>query len=90
MFEKRVLFKSQEKDLLQNLAKRQVYQSMVIILETNINEEKKCVTETRMREKFDDRVKEWFPLSNSNLIVKLEDNKVVDDYDKAKSVNTMP
>ena len=43
-----------------------------------------------MRENFDDRVKEWFSLKNGNLIVKLEDDEGVDDYDKAKSVNTMP
>ena len=43
-----------------------------------------------MREKFDDRVKEWFFLKNGNLIVKLEDDEGVDDYDTAKSVNTMP
>ena len=43
-----------------------------------------------MRENFDDRIKEWFPLKNGNFIVKLEDDEGVDDYDKAKSVNTMP
>ena len=43
-----------------------------------------------MRENFDDRVKEWFALKNGNLIVKLEDDKGVDEYYKAKSVNTMP
>ena len=43
-----------------------------------------------MRENFDDRVKEWFPLKNGNLIVKLEDDEGVDDYNKAKSINTMP
>ena len=43
-----------------------------------------------MRENFDDRVKEWFPLKNGNLIVKLQDDEGVDDFDKAKSVNTMP
>ena len=43
-----------------------------------------------MKENFDDRVKEWFPLKNGNLIVKLEDDEGVDDYNKAKSINTMP
>ena len=41
-----------------------------------------------MRENFDDRVKEWFPLKNGNLIIKLEDVECVDKYDKATSVNT--
>ena len=50
----------------------------------------KCVTETWMRNNFDDRVKELFPLKNGNLIVKLEDDDGVDNYDKAKSINTLP
>ena len=43
-----------------------------------------------MREKFDDRVKERFPLKNDKIIVKIEDDNGVDDYDKANSINTMP
>ena len=43
-----------------------------------------------MREKFDDRAKEWFPLKNGNLIVKLENDEGVDEYNKAKSANTRP
>ena len=90
MFEKRDIFKSQGKELLQNLAKKiglSVYGGNI---RKDINEEYKCVTENWMKENFDDRVKEWFPLKNGNLIVKLEDDEGVDDYDKAKSINTMP
>ena len=90
MFEKRDLFKSQGKDLLQNLAKKiglSVYGGNI---RKDINEEYKCVTENWMKENFDYRVKEWFPLKNGNLIVKLEDDEGVDDFAKAKSVNTMP
>ena len=43
-----------------------------------------------MREYFDDRVNEWFPLKNGYLIVKLEDDEGVDGYGKAKSIKTMP
>ena len=43
-----------------------------------------------MRENFDDRVNKWFPLKNGNLVLKLEDNEGVDDYDKTKLVKTMP
>ena len=43
-----------------------------------------------MIEIFDNRAKEWFPLKKGNLIVKIEDDDGVDDYDEAKSVNTMP
>ena len=90
MFNKRDYFKSQGKDLLQNLAKKiglSVYGGNI---RKDINEEYKCVTENWMRENFDDRVKEWFPLKNGNLIVKLKDDEGVDDFDKTKSVNTMP
>ena len=90
MFEKKDLFKSQGKDLLQNLVRKiglSVYGGNI---RKDINEECKCVTENWMRENFDDRVKEWFPLKNGNLIVKLEDDEGVDDFDKAKSINTMP
>ena len=90
MFEKRDLFKSQGKDLLQNLAKKiglSVYGGNI---RKDINEEYKCVTENWMKENFDGGVKEWFPLKNGNLIVKLEDDEGVDEYDKAKSINTMP
>ena len=34
-------------------------------------------------------VKERFPLKNGNFIVKIKDDEGIDDYDKAKSVNTM-
>ena len=76
--------------MLQNLAKKiglSVYGGKN---RKNISEEYKCFTENWMRENFDDRVKEWFPLKNGNLIVKLEDDKGVDNFDKAQSVNTMP
>ena len=69
MFQKRNLFKSKGKDLLQNLAKRiglSVYGGNIRKV---INEEYNCVTENWMREKFDDSVKEWFPLKNGSLIV---------------------
>ena len=90
MFQKRDLFKSQGKDILQNLAIKiglSVYGGNI---RKDINEEYKCVTENWMKENFDDRVKEWFSLKNGNLIEKLEDEEGVDDFDKAKSVNTMP
>ena len=59
-------------------------------LREDLKEENKCVTETWMRENFDDRVQEWFPLNNGNIIVKLLDDEAVDDYGKAISINTMP
>ena len=43
-----------------------------------------------MRENLDGRVKERFPIKNGNFILRLEDVEGVDDYDKAKSINTKP
>ena len=89
-FEKRDLFKAQGKDLLQNLAKKIGLSVYGGIIRKDKNEEYKCVTENCMKENFDDRVKEWFSLKNGDFIVKLEDNEGVDDFDKPKSVNTVP
>ena len=60
MFEKRDLFKSQRKDLFQNLAKKiglSVYGGNI---REDINEEHKCVTENWMGENFDDRLRNGF------------------------------
>ena len=90
MFEKRDLFKSQGKDFLQNLARKiglSVYGGNI---RKDINEEYTCLTENWMRRNFDDKIKEWFSLRNGNFVVKLEDDECVVDYDKAKSINTVP
>ena len=90
MFNKRDYFKSQGKDLLQKLAKTVGLSVHGGNIRKDIKEEYKCVTENWMKENFDDRIKEWFPLKNGNLIVKLQNDEEVDDFDKAKSVNAMP
>ena len=90
MFEVIELFKSQGKMLLQNLAKKIGFSVYGGKIREDINEEYEYVTEIWMRECFDDRVKEWVPLKNGNLVLKSEDDQGVDDYDKAKSINTMP
>ena len=71
MLVKRDLYKPQGKDLHQNLAKKIGFSVYGGIIRKDINEEYKCVTENWMTENFDDRVKVWFSLKNSNLIVKL-------------------
>ena len=43
-----------------------------------------------MKKNFEDRVKDWFSLRNGNSVVESEHGKSVDDYNRAKSVNTMP
>ena len=90
MFEKTDSFKAQGRNLLQNLPRKIGLSVYGDSIRKDINEEYKCFTETCMRENFGDRVKEWFPLKNGNLIVKLEDEEGIDDYDKAKSISTMP
>ena len=42
-----------------------------------------------MRGNYDDSVKEWWPMRNGNLTVKLEDHAGVVDQDSAKSINQM-
>ena len=84
------MFNSQGKYLLQNLAKKiglSVYGGNI---RKDLNEEYKCVTENWMRGNFDDRVKEWFALKSGSLIVKLDNEEAVNDYDKAKSMNSIP
>ena len=71
MFEKRDKFETQKKDLLQNLAKKIGLYDYGGKIRKDINEEYECVTEKWQEEIFDDRVKEWFPLKNGKLIVKL-------------------
>ena len=69
VFQKRDLFKSQGKDLLKNLAKKIGISFFGGNLRKDINKEYERVTETWMREVFNDRVKEWFPLRNGKLLV---------------------
>ena len=43
-----------------------------------------------MKEHYDNQVKEWWPLKNDNLTIKLQDGARFDDQDIAKSFNQMP
>ena len=90
MFERRDLLKPQGKDIFQNLAKKAGLSVYGGIIRKDINEENSCVTENWMKENFDGRDREWFTLKNGNLIVKLEHDESVYDYDKGKSIITMP
>ena len=91
LFEKKTnLYKSQGKHLFQNLAQNIGLTFYGGNIRKDINEVYNCVTETWMKEGFDDCVKEWFVLKNGNLIVKIEDDNRVDNNDKAKSIKTMP
>ena len=43
-----------------------------------------------MKVNYDDRLNEWWPIKNGNLIVKLEDDAGVDDQDIVKSIIQRP
>ena len=88
MFDKIDFSKAQRTDILQSVTKK--IGLSVYCGRNCIDEDNKCVMECWIRKSFDDRVKEWFPSKNGNLIVKLDDDNGVDDNVKAKSVNTMP
>ena len=53
-------------------------------------EQNRRVTRSWMEEKFDDKIKNWWPLKNDNLIIKMQDDERVDNQERLKSVNTMP
>ena len=54
------------------------------------NDQYKCLPENWMKENYDDRVQEWWPLKNGNLIVGIEFDTGVEDQDLANSNNQMP
>ena len=66
MLEKRDMFKSQGNDLLQNLAKKIGLSVYGDNIRKDINDEYKSVLETSIKKKFNDRVREKFPLKNGN------------------------
>ena len=43
-----------------------------------------------MKENYDDSVKDWWPMKNINLKVKVEYYVGVDDQDIEKTINQMP
>ena len=56
----------------------------------DVNDQYNSVTENWMKGTYDDGVKNWWPLKNGNLIVKLEDDAGVDDQDSVSSINQLP
>ena len=87
---KRDLYKKQGKEFFQTLSKRTINSVYGGNINWDVNDQFNCVTENWMRENYDDKVKEWLPMSNDNLIVKLEDDNGVDNQDIAKSIDQMP
>ena len=81
MFEKRNLIEAEGKDLLQNPIKKIGLSVHGGNVRKDIKEENYCVTESWMNEVLNDSVKKIL-VTNGILIVKLEDDKGADNYDK--------
>ena len=90
MVAERDLHKKQGKDLLQGLSKKLNFSVFGGNFGKDINGLYKHVTKNWMKHNHDDRVKHWCPMKHSNLVVKLEDDAVVDDQALAKSIIPMP
>ena len=50
---------------------------MVVVYEKNIEESYKCVTQSWMRNEYDESVVERFPLKNGNFTIKIKDKSVL-------------
>ena len=83
------LYKKQEKDLLKGLSRNVNNSVKGRIIRKDTTDQYKCVTENWMKENYDDRVKEWWPMKKGILIVKLEDDTGVDCQDPSKSIIQM-
>ena len=86
---KRNKYKEENKTLLQTLTKKvsnAVYGGCI----KDIEESYKCVTQSWMRNEYDESVIEWFPLKNGNIMVKIKDKEGVDDGDISKKVKSQP
>ena len=56
----------------------------------DIEESYECVTQSWMRNEYDDSVKECFPLKNGNIMIKIKDKEAIDDGGISKKVNSQP
>ena len=82
-----ISFKKEEKDLLSKLVEKIVNSVNGGNIRCDVNDQYICIIVKWMKENYDCRVKEWWPMKNGNLIVKLEGDAGVDDQDNAKSIN---
>ena len=81
MVGKRVLYKKHGKDLLKALSKKIKKHSIYgWNIRLDVSEHYKCFTDNWMKEKYEYRVKEWWPLENGCLIVILEEDSGVGDH----------
>ena len=80
-------YKKQGRDKTQTLVKKINNSVYGVNIRRHVNNQYICVTENWMSYNQYSRFKEWFPMKNGDLLVKLKDDVGVDDQDIAKSNN---
>ena len=87
MTDKRNRYKKENKPLLQTFARKSSMSVYGGCIRSDTEESYKCVTRRWMKSECDDSVKEWFPLKNVNIIVKIRDKDGADDEGISKKNN---
>ena len=90
MTDKRNKFKENDKLLMQTISKAVSNSVYGCCVRKDIEESYKCVTQSWMKNKYDDSVIELFPLKNGNIMVKIKEKEGVDDDGIPKNVKYQP
>ena len=90
MTKKRNKYKEGNKTFLQTLIKKVSNAVYGGCIRKDIEESYKCVTQTWMKNEYDESVIEWFPLKNGNFMVKTKNIERVDDERISKKFNSQP
>ena len=72
-------YKDENKTFLQTITKKVSNSVNGCCIEKDIDECYKCVTQSWMKNEYDESLIEWFSLKNGNIMVKIEDKESVDD-----------
>ena len=90
MTAKRNKYKKEKKNILQTEAKQVPNAVYGFTIRSDFEDVYKCVFSHWMKTGYDDRVIEWFPLKNSNIMVKIADHECVDDIGSIKKIYSQP
>ena len=88
MTNKRSNYKDEIKTLLQTLTKKVSNAVYGGCIRKHIEESYKCVTQSWMKNEYDESVIEGFPLKNGNIMVIIKDKEGVDDEGISKKFNS--
>ena len=88
MTNKRIKYKEENKTLLQTITTKVSKAVYGGCIRKDIEESYKCVTQSWMRNEYDESVNKWFPLKNGNIMVNIKDKEGVDDGGISKKVNS--